>query len=323
MKLNNANSKLLRNGWKVEQVTTFKWRATKGDNYIHFSTSSDDEVSSIYYGKEGRSAKQSVNLTAALKLLGDVPVRKYGSESQDRTPTRENICKQFVEFDTNIRPISKFPKEYLRGLKVTSKAQLEVLFREVFAKEYASRKRYNYARERQQRNLENKREELWHLIVNDFSENSGLNPLRLVRIKTKVPEFDDLDKGYGWQTPQVTAAVAGVFESSAESACRTVKLMLGEFAKVEGGEVVAIGPHNEAFAAFQQTYAVSAQATETQNMQRAQSLIKQAEDALNAARRMAEMQRKKIEVASFIDSIAMLSSVGSTDALSEANEESL
>jgi hypothetical protein len=321
MKTTNAFSKLTRNGWKIEKRSQFYFKATKDESYIFLHVTSADEVTEVRYGKEGHAAKVALNLTAAMKLLGDVPARKYDSESRgSMIPIPANICRQFVDFDTGGRPTSAFPSHYLKSLNVRTKSQVDDLFSETFKQELAPRKRHSYSRQTFRELIDRKRGLMWSQLVKLFeAENPDLPPLRIVRITTKVPGYEEFERNYGWQTPTVKQAVAGVFSTSPEDACRTVRLMLGEFARVDGGEIVAIGPHEEAFDAFQKTYAVSAQDQEICNLKKAQDAVKQAELTLETTKRLVEMQEKKIETAQFIDSIAMLSSMNSSDRLDFGN----
>ena len=318
MKFTSAVSKLERNGWKIERRNHSPSKATKDSFYILLYTDPlCEEVEEVRYGMDGRAAKKALNLTAAMKLIGDIPTKKYETNPYAiKVPSPQNICRQFVDFEDSIRSLTAFPAHYLKSLNISCKKEVYDLFDETFKNELAPRKRYSHTRDKLIDLISKKKDLMWNALVDLFvQENPNVQPLRLVEIKTKVLGFDDINTGYGYMNVNVQRAIAGIFSFSKEDACRTVRLMLGDFAVVTGGDVVAIGPHNKAFEAFSKIYAVSAQAQELLNLKSAQNDYLRKEAELKKAKRYIEMQEKKIETAQFIDSIAMLSSMNSSDAL--------
>lgn len=275
--------------------------ATKGEQAITFKLDTSHDGNAVVDIKvsydENCSVKMS-SLSAAIRETGNAKVQqKKLDPSKDRIRILHRHGRGLRVSDDEIYSLGIY------SLNIANNSMTEafpILSRHTRRETYKGRDLRN--------RLHRRIGELWERVIQVHKlKNPDQAPLRRVQVTTQVDKPEGVNLDY-YQNTSVSGDMA-IFAWDSREATQTVRMMLGEFATAKDLGVVAIGDREKALAVYSSESNLTATHSIKNEIRRVEDDLRETTKRLENLKARLEFSKKKMEIASFIDGIASMTSM--------------
>ena len=318
MKFNLVTSKLRRHGYYLSRD---KFSDSIDNNFTAYIAVKDEKWIKLYCKYDDRIYKWVVqefsyriddvvgtthSMVDLLRKLGEVPNRSPKPKAGDISTTAGRR-----KFLLNFMKTSNISNQEILDLNIITGQSTRNLVLEVFPGCFRIPKRDSITSSRKRQRFENIASNLWRASVKVFLAHDGNKAIYRVKVDTKVEPPTDLKCNY-YENKTVGGDVP-VFAVNAKEAIGLVKAMTSEFANCDSLGIVAIGNPQEAMKAYNESHIYTASSALKYEITSAQNALIDAQNTLIQAQLRLDYFRKKIEIASFLDSFRSMADMMNID----------